>query len=236
MRIAAAVAKTHKYAVRSSGDSAEVVERPMGGLSVLVVDGQGSGSGAKRLSIALAGRAAAMINDGARDGAVARTAHDWLFAQHQGRVSATLTILSAATDTETLVITRSGNCPAVVWTGEETLCFDQIGTPLGFNRYSRPLVDQVPLQPGMVAVSFSDGIFAAGSRRDGAADIQRWAQLISMYCRQGCQPEAVAEYVLQEAMAMDQGRPWDDMTAIVLSLLNEPGDEIRRLRVEYPLR
>lgn len=236
MRIAAAVAKTHKYAVKSGGDSAEVVERPLGGLSVLVVDGQGSGPGAKRLSIALAGRATSMINDGARDGAVARAVHDWLYAQRQGRVSATMTILSAATDTDTLVITRSGHCPAVVWTEGETKCYAEPGTPLGFYRYSRPLVDQVPLRPGMVAVSFSDGILSAGSRRRQQPTIGNWVSFVDATCRDTLQPEAVAEAVLQHALDLDDGRAGDDMTVIVLSLLDIPGDAIRRLRVEYPLR
>ena len=45
LTIDVAIAKTHKYASRDSGDTAEVVERPGGGLTLLVVDGQGSGRG-----------------------------------------------------------------------------------------------------------------------------------------------------------------------------------------------
>ncbi len=235
MKIATAMAKTNKYAVSASGDSAEVVERPLGGLSVLVVDGQGSGQGAKRLSTAIVGRAAAMINDGARDGAVARTVHDWLFAQRQGKVSASLIILSVATDTDTLVITRSGNCPALVWTGSRVLSFEEQSPPLGFYRYSRPQVDQVDLRPGMAVAGFTDGILNAGSRNGKQMPFASWAELFSRACNQTLQPEDIAEAMLQHALELDDGRPGDDMTVIVMSLLDVAGGNVRRLRVEYPL-
>lgn len=52
MEIRVAVAKVGKYAAGISGDSVEVVERPRGGgVSVIIVDGQGgSGRAAKRTS------------------------------------------------------------------------------------------------------------------------------------------------------------------------------------------
>ncbi|MCK7481708.1 MAG: hypothetical protein M0C28_34470 [Candidatus Moduliflexus flocculans] len=47
MEVQIAVAKVNKYATSESGDTLEVVERPNGGLSVVLADGQTSGRGAK---------------------------------------------------------------------------------------------------------------------------------------------------------------------------------------------
>ena len=80
-----AVAKTHKYANRESGDTVELVERPTGGFSVVLVDGQGSGQAAKTLSLLVSAKAVAMLKDGARDGVVARAVHDYLHAFRRGR-------------------------------------------------------------------------------------------------------------------------------------------------------
>ena len=44
MEIQIAVAKINKYAVSESGDTLEVVERPTGGVSVVLADGQTSGT------------------------------------------------------------------------------------------------------------------------------------------------------------------------------------------------
>ncbi len=69
-----AVAKVAKYAVRESGDSVEVIERPNGGLSVVMVDGQRSGLSAKAISNLAVRKAISLLAEGVRDGAVARDA------------------------------------------------------------------------------------------------------------------------------------------------------------------
>ncbi len=51
MEVQIAVAKIRKYATPDSGDTVEVVERPNGGLSVVLADGQSSGRGAKNISM-----------------------------------------------------------------------------------------------------------------------------------------------------------------------------------------
>ena len=108
MQIEVAINKMSKYAVGESGDSAEVVERPKGGLTALIADGQGSGRSAKLISKLVVSKAAALIADGTRDGAVARATHDFLFALRDGKVSATLTMLSADLVTRTIVISQIG--------------------------------------------------------------------------------------------------------------------------------
>ena len=58
MEVQVEVAKLGKYAVGVSGDSVEVVERPCGGISIVIVDGQGHGKAAKRMSLMIANKAA----------------------------------------------------------------------------------------------------------------------------------------------------------------------------------
>ena len=112
--IEAAIAKTGKYASRESGDSAELVERPGGGLSVVLIDGQGSGPAARSLSLWLSAHAVALIKDGVRAGVAARAVHDRLFAFRHGQVSATLDIVSVDLRTKTLLVTRNASTPLLV--------------------------------------------------------------------------------------------------------------------------
>ena len=114
LSIQIAIAKTHKYASRDSGDTAEVVERPTGGLSVILVDGQGSGAAAKTLSMLVSSKALALLKEGVRDGAVARGAHDFLHAYRHGKVSATLDIVSVELATRTVLVTRNSVAPYIV--------------------------------------------------------------------------------------------------------------------------
>ena len=59
-----AVSKIRKYATSSSGDTVEVVERPNGGLSVVMADGQSSGRGAKWISTMVVRRVISLLADG----------------------------------------------------------------------------------------------------------------------------------------------------------------------------
>ena len=111
MEIQIAVAKTNKYAVSESGDTLETVERPNGGMSVVLADGQTSGRGAKTISAMVVRKVISLLAEGVRDGAAARAASDHLYTERYGKVSATLNILSADLQTGTLVITRNNPSP-----------------------------------------------------------------------------------------------------------------------------
>jgi hypothetical protein len=89
-----AVAKINKYASSESGDTLEVVERPNGGLSVVLADGQTSGRGAKTISQMVVRKVIGLLAEGVRDGAAARAASDALFTERQGKVISTLNIAS----------------------------------------------------------------------------------------------------------------------------------------------
>ena len=47
MEIKIGIAQANKYAVHECGDSVELAERPQGGISVILADGQGSGKAAR---------------------------------------------------------------------------------------------------------------------------------------------------------------------------------------------
>ena len=76
LEVRIAVAKVGKHATSESGDTLEIVERPRGGLSVVLADGQRSGRAAKAISNIVVRKAMALLAEGVRDGAVARAAHD----------------------------------------------------------------------------------------------------------------------------------------------------------------
>src|SRR5687768_542722 len=68
MEVQIAVAKVGKWASRESGDTLEMVERPGGGVSLVLVDGQDSGQGARAISNVVARKAISLLAEGVRDG------------------------------------------------------------------------------------------------------------------------------------------------------------------------
>ena len=69
MEIKIGLAKTTKYAMSHCGDSCDIAERPHGGISAIIADGQGNGLAAHHTSSWVVNKAVSLISDGARDGA-----------------------------------------------------------------------------------------------------------------------------------------------------------------------
>jgi serine phosphatase RsbU (regulator of sigma subunit) len=228
-----AVAKTHKYASRESGDTVEIVERPRGGISVVVVDGQGSGAGAKSLSLLVAGRTVSLLNEGVRDGAAARATHDFLFALRSGRVSAALDIVSVDLSTRSVLFTRNSEVPMVLFQDGQAREVEDSGGRIGIYHHTRPRVLEFPCQEGLGAVIMTDGVPGAGANNT-PIDLISTVQDAFTFEHP---TQAIADQILSTAIELEHGRPKDDMTVLVLRL--GPGvaeQPIRRISYSIPLR
>jgi serine phosphatase RsbU (regulator of sigma subunit) len=235
MEVVLGIAKIQKYASSESGDTVEVVERPNGGLSVVLADGQSSGKGAKWISTLVVRKVITLLAEGVRDGAAARAASDSLYTERGGKVSATLNILSVDNLTLTLVITR--NNPATVLLAEneaEIKCLDEPCLPIGLYRGTRPLISEVPLQVGLTAVIFTDGVVYAGSRYGESMDVP--TSLQAYLDEEEPSAQMIADALLEQAVKMDRGRPSDDISVVVLRVMSHTGDAVRRMTVRLPIR
>ena len=228
-----AVAKTNKYAVSESGDTLEVVERPNGGVSIVLADGQTSGRGAKVISSMVVRKVISLLAEGVRDGAAARAASDSLYTEKQGKVTCTLNIVSIDLQTGTLVLTRNNPVPFFVAREEEVDCISSPSTPIGVSRNVRPVISEIPVEPGLVVVIYTDGLVHAGERIGRPMDV--CTSLKAMLEDQDPSPQAIADSLLSEAMNLDEGRPVDDISVVVLKVLQRNGDDVRRMTVRLPI-
>jgi serine phosphatase RsbU (regulator of sigma subunit) len=233
MEVHIGVAKINKYAVSESGDTVEIVERPGGGLSIVLADGQSSGRGAKYVSILVVRKVITLLAEGVRDGAAARAASDALFTERGGKVSATLNIFSVDLQTNTLVITRNNPAPVMLAENEQIRLLDEKCLPIGFYRDTRPVINEVPLEAGLTAVMYTDGLVHAGSRYGEKLDAA--ACLESLLWEEDPSAQMIADDLLETAFKLDQGRPADDISVVVLRVSNATGDAVRRMTVRIPL-
>lgn len=234
LQVQIAVAKVNKYAVSESGDTVEVVERPHGGVSIVVVDGQRSGKGAKAISNIVVRKAISLLAEGVRDGAVARATHDYLRAQRGGQVSAELSIVSIDLATNTLVISRNARCPILLHQAGQQLWLDSPSDAVGIYRNTKPAITESPLAPHTTVIVGSDGIWNAGSRRGLALDLTGLLQWLD---EESTTPaNTLADAILAEALRLDDQRPQDDATVVVVRLLpSAPADPTRRLFMQIPI-
>lgn len=228
------VSKTEKYASRDSGDTVELVERPGGGFSVVMIDGQGSGRAAKTLSLLLSSKAVSLLKEGVRDGAVARATHDHLFMFRHGQVSATLDLLSVDLRTRSVVITRNAEAPMLIGENDRYTTVDVNSNPIGRYHFTKPDIRELPLECGLTIVLFSDGISHSGRRANlGSMDYQAVA---GSCFGPGMPAQAIADCVLDHAIERDQGRPGDDMAVVALRITdNRESRVIRRMQAQFPM-
>ena len=233
MEVQIAVAKVNKYATSESGDTLEVVERPNGGVSVVLADGQTSGSGAKAISLMVVRKVIGLLAEGVRDGAAARAASDALFTERQGKVISTLNIASVDLSSGTIVLTRNNPAPMFVCRGERIGCLEEESIPLGTSRNVRPLITELPIEPELTIVIYTDGLTHAGKRRGLPMDIG--ATIQSMLEDQDPSPQMLADSLLAEAVSLDENRPADDISVLVVKVTSRIGDDVRRMTVRLPI-
>jgi serine phosphatase RsbU (regulator of sigma subunit) len=234
VEIEVAVAKIGKWATSESGDTLEMIERPHGGLSLVLIDGQRSGRAAKAISNLVARKAISELAEGVRDGAAARAANDYLFTYKQGKVSATLNIVSVDLVTNTIVLSRNSHCPSIIITPEEGLTLlDEPAEPVGRKRGTRPQITELPLHLGTTVIVYTDGLKMAGARSTPVFDIpQTVRQLMEKEVLNASQ---LANKLLKRALALDDGRPRDDISVLVLRIVDSQGDGIRQMDAKLPI-
>lgn len=233
MEISVAVAKINKYAVSESGDTLEVVERPNGGVSIVLADGQTSGRGAKTISTLVVRKVIALLAEGVRDGAAARAASDYLFTERNGKVSATLNILSVDFQSNTVVVTRNNPAPVFFFSGAGFHSIDENSTAIGTSRNIRPSITEMDLETGLLLTCFTDGFQHAGDQFGQKWDARSTFQ--DLVDDPDATPETLADQLLKYAIRLDQNRPTDDMSVVVLKVSPDHSSEIRRMTVFLPV-
>lgn len=234
MEVQIAVAKITKYASSESGDTVEVVERPHGGLSVVMADGQRSGRSAKAISNIVVRKAISLISEGVRDGAVARATHDYLLLQRGGKVSAELNIVSVDLVTSTLVISRNARCPILLRQEHEFQWLDLPSEAVGIHRNTKPSITELPLAEAITLIVFSDGVWSAGARSNSTINLPALVGAIDP--TEASDAQQLADAILAEALQLDHQRPQDDATVLVVRLFKpEVRDHIRRLFMRFPV-
>jgi hypothetical protein len=214
-RIQVAWSKMPKGGVGTSGDSVELVERPLGGVTLILADGQGSGPAARRISRLVSMKAVSLIADGSRDGAVARAVQDMLYTAREGRVTATLALLTVDFATRSLVISRNSPAPVVVRQEDRVFRIDGAAEVIGTYRRTKPQVTELDLVEGTICLTW-----AAWDTRLAASDVDQLADLV--------------DALMQDAVDLDQGRPGDDISIMALGVRRDDQSSLRRLSASIP--
>jgi serine/threonine protein phosphatase PrpC len=133
-----------------------------------------------------------------------------------------------------LVITRNNPAPVFIAQRERVECLGSESSAIGLSRHIRPVISEIPLEYGTTIVMYTDGLLNAGMRNGQGFDI--CTLLESLLEDQEPTAQEIADSILLNAIRMDNDRPDDDMSIVVLRALPKERDLIRRMTVFIPVR
>ncbi|MDY6847294.1 MAG: SpoIIE family protein phosphatase, partial [Chloroflexota bacterium] len=187
----------------------------------------------KSISTMICHRVLYHISEGKRDSTAIRQASTSIFEEHEGRVKANLTLLSVDSQSNTIVISRNTPVPVFLVTDENVDCLSTDSEPIGTKMEITPSIVELPIKPGAAVIAFSDGVYQAG--REDVRNPDICVTIEALFEEQEPTAQEVADYLLSRAMRLDEGRPKDDMSIIVMLISPESTDNIRRMTVSIAL-
>ena len=234
MEIHAAISKVDRYSSNQQGNKAEIIERPNGGVSIVMAEGKLSGKRSQAVTMKATHDVLNLISEGVHDGAAARVVLSRIKNEHHEKANVAISILSCDLDTKTIVITKNNLIPILICNQDDNrfLPIDSDPESLKYD----PSVYQFELELGQVFVLFSEGIFNAGRQDDNPIDFLLTIGSLIEESDQQTSAQEFADFLLKQAISHDSGRPKDDMTVVVLKTSPATQREIRREYVCFPIK
>lgn len=232
MELHAAISKTSRYSSVAQGDKVEIIERPRGGISIIMAEGKLSGRRSRSIAMKAVHSILSLIASGLHDGAASRTVLRNINDEHKGKAQVDLSIISCDLESQSIVITKNNATP-VLTVFEGTVDYLRFDDSINAEPSLEPSVYQFEIKEGRDFILVSDGILQAGTQYEQALDLQ--VSVESLFEDDEPAVQEVADAILNQAINQDLGRPCDDMTVTVLRISAAPPTNIRRECVHFPI-
>ncbi len=229
MEIKIAVSKINKHGAGKSGDTVESIERPNGGFSIVMADGQINAVAQKSISTMVCHRVIDHISNGVRDGAAIRATSSRLFSESDGSIKANLNVLSVDLQTNTIIVSRNNPVPVYLINQGKVDCLQAFSESIGTRSDISPTIVELEIQPNMAVIVFSDGAYNAGQLNKSETEVR--TMIKALIEEQEPPAQELADYLLHRAIRLDEGRPNDDMSILVMQISPRSTDQIRRMNV-----
>lgn len=231
MEIQAAIAKVDRFSSIEEGDKVEIIERPKGGFSIILAEGKLEHRRSKAVTMKAVHTVLNLISEGIHDGAASRAVLSNLQVEHSGKVDLSLSLISCDYESGTVVITKNNPLPVVILQEGQVnfLNLDQDQDLLAEN----PVVFQFPLEKEMTFFLMSDGIFSAGEQTHQTLDLHEIME--SLIEDDLPSVEEMTEFVLQQAISRDIGRPNDDMSVVAVRIAPGAESDFRKVSLRIPI-
>jgi len=198
-----------------------------------MADGQINGKSQKSISTMVSHRVIDHISDGVRDGAAIRATSSRLYSEYDGSIQADLNVVSADLQTNTIIISRNNPVPVFLIDGGKVDCLASLSEPIGTRADISPTIVELEIRLGMAVIAFSDGVHNAGLRNPSESDIRTTIE--ALIEEQEPPAQELADFLLHRAIRLNEGRPKDDMSVLIMQISPRSTDQIRRMNVSMTI-
>ena len=228
------VAKTGRYDIEESDETTEIIERPTGGQTVVYCSGMRNGRKSKTLSSVIANKVLEKTAESFKDSAAVKSVSDQVNREYAGEVCGNFCMFSADFETKTIVISRCTDLPVFYYQHNLFNVWDTATHRIGSGKGIHPTITEIPIETGTVIVMLSEGILHAGKNSGEKTNITDLLQNV-IEDSEEMSADQLADFFLSAATAMDENKPQDDMTAIVIKVSNSSAVHARRMLVTSPV-
>jgi serine phosphatase RsbU (regulator of sigma subunit) len=234
MEIEAAISKIDRYGSNEQGNIVEIIERPNGGISIIMAEGKLSGERSKAVTMKAGHDILSLISEGINDGASARVVLSRIKSEHRENALVNVSIISCDLQSSTIVITKNSPVPVLIYEKGESRILPLVINP--DEQLYDPIVYQFEFKMEQTFIMISEGLQNAGASNQNQIDLI--TAIDSINEDENCAPpvQRVSDNLLNLAIGHDLGRPRDDMTAIVLKVSQASTKDIRREYVCFPIK
>ncbi|NLC29418.1 MAG: SpoIIE family protein phosphatase [Chloroflexi bacterium] len=236
MEIQAAISKIDRYSSDEQGNKVEIIERPNGGISIIMAEGKLSGRRSKAITIKAVHDVLYLISEGVPDGASARQVLSHIHSEHGEKAIVNISIISCDLRSKTIVITKNNHVPVLIYENGESRLLPIDDNPE--ERRHDPVVYQFEYKLEQTFILISEGVMNAGEYNENKIDLR--TALESIYDDEDDNEklgvQEVSDYLLKQAVGHDSGRPRDDMTVIILKVSPATTKDIHREYVCFPIK
>ena len=234
MVIEIGAAKCGRFQGYESEETFEVIERPLGGQSIVYCKGKRDGIDSKTISSVIVSKILEKIYDSQRDSTAIKTVNDQIFRAYAGTAVGDLCMISADFESSTLVVSRCTNTPVYYYQRGMLNVWEQKAQRIGAERGLHPSITEIPIEPGTTVLLLSEGIINAGKKLGIYSDI---SDLLLNIADDGNEYHAdqIAEFFLQRASMLNQYKPDEDMTAIIMRVKENTFSTTTKMLLTCPI-
>lgn len=234
MELRIGFSKLAHYGKKGSAESVDVVERPEGGgYSIILCDGTLNKIESKAVSSFVLNTISGLITDGVLDSTAIRATSDQLYTKYGGMAQSLLNIISIDLFTDTIVISRNNPYPIYYYEREKFYEWRNDSSPIGTAKHIHPSITEIPIKNGGIVAAASDGLFKAGHLYGQEISLP---MLVNSMVEDdnNTDVQQIADFIMSQAMLLDQGQPQNDMCVMILRISAETNTAVSRVNYQFP--